>query len=141
MFTSAFQSFAFQTVSGGSIPPTPTATGGHFLPIYENRKQRKRTLGNISFIYDTARELPKEEVQELLAAVEDYIEPDNENVEQTIIPSFEFINYEALESNKIAYKKFLAAIENIQRNIELADQLNKEDEELLQITLICCTIN
>lgn len=142
---SAFSSTAFSTnafsISAfdfGGTPPAPTLRGGHFLPIYEKGK-RKIALSNIQIIYDKAKTLPRKQTKELREAIKQYVEP--VIARQPIIPEIAKIDYEALFVDSDAYKQFLVALDNIQKNIVLLEYQQKEDDELLLITVLACAIN
>lgn len=150
--TTAFQSNAFQN-NGFQIDsgPTPTPTADNFLPQYPKGRYRKTPPGNIVFIYDKAKELPKEDAHQLLAAIDPYLDPETpeEDVRRSAaqyitdeLPSVKRIDYAALKANELAHERFISAIEKIQKNLAL-QQAKKaaEDDELLLTAIFCCTIN
>lgn len=142
--SNAFQNNAFQIENNGGVPPTPTITGGHFLPAHG---KRKATLSNILTIYEKAKALPRKETKELRDAISKFVAPEVAVI--AAVPDMEKINYEALEANAQAYERFAAALANIESNLEYIQQKQiviqenkqKEDDELLLLAFICCTIN
>lgn len=117
-----------------------THDGAHkiHLPIYE-RSNKKRPLSNIQIIYDKARELPRKQTKELRDAISEFVEP--EVAQKAALPEIVKVNYEAIQANEQAYKKFTQALDNIQNNLVLIDKIQKEDEELLLLAVISCVIN
>lgn len=124
--------------SSGSPTPTPTITGGHFLP--KGGRHHKRTLSNILEIYNEARELPRKETKELRDAIAEFVEP--AIAMQPYIPNIIKIDYEALSKNDEAYEKFSQALANIQKRIEIQIAArHAEDDELLLMAILACSIN
>lgn len=136
--SSAFSTNAFSTSAfdfGTSPTPTPV-TGGHFLPRQGNRKA---TLSNILTIYKEAKKLPRKQTKELRDAIAEFVEP--VVAKKAVLPDYEKINYEALQANQIAYEKFITAIDNIQNQMVKYEYLQKQDDELLLIAIISCTLH
>lgn len=124
--------------SSGSPTPTPTITGGHFLP--SGGKHHKRTLSNILEIYNQAKELPRQETKELRDAIVEFVEP--AIAMQPYIPNIIKVDYEALSKNDEAYEKFSQALANIQKRIEIQIAAQRaEDDELLLMAILACSIN
>lgn len=122
--------------SGAAPPPTPTITGGHFLPQGANKK--KRTWSNVNVVYEKARALPRVETKELRDAVSEFVEP--KIARQTVVPELSAVDYAALEANQRAYDKFIEALDNIQNNIVALEEKQNEDDELFQLAILACTI-
>lgn len=119
---------------------TTAIVGGHFLPSAPNKK---RTLSNVNVIYEKAQSLPRKETKELRDAISEFVAP--EIARQPFVPDMEKINYEALQSNAIAYEKFAKALTNIQERIELMEQsrlkLEQEDDDLMTVAIIASLIH
>ncbi len=124
MFQSnAFQSFAFQTIGG-----IASIIGGHFLPAHH---KNKRTLSNVNVIYKKAQALPRLETKELRDIISEFVELSV--ARKAILPDIIKIDYEALEANEIAYKKFISILENIESRFKIS--LEEEEELLLMATI------
>lgn len=149
--TTAFQGNAFQNNAfqiDGS--PTPSPTGGHYLPQYRGR-YKKRPPGNIALVYEKAKQLPSAETRKLLSSVDPFVDPETpeelENRQSAkyisdSLPSISRIDYSALEANALAYKRFKETLDDIQQKMESAQKnLTQENDELLLITILACTIN
>lgn len=131
-------------LAGSGPAPTPTITGGHFLPA--NHKG-KRSLSNVLTIYNKAKTLSRKETKELRDAISEFVPPIV--AAQTSVPDIAKVNYEAIAANDAAYDRFSQAIANIQMRIQEMEQiehanklkLQQEDDELLLLTFISCIIN
>lgn len=121
------------------ITPTPIPNqGGHFIPD----KHGKRTLSNVLVVYDKAKKLPRKQTKELRDAISEFVPASVAN--QAKLPDIAKVDYQALAANDAAYERFAAALENIQKQLEIVEneRIKKtlEDDELLLITVIACSI-